>query len=219
MTTNTSKSEQLPPQHVVKRTRMGGVWFAAVAFAVVLVLLLIFILENSQKVDIGFFGAHGHLPLGVALLFAAVLGILLLVIPGTARIIQLRMTARGASGNPTQARGEHAGPTGERRTRARQAWRQTDRSRGGTDAYPRRPGPPVLPIDAGSWPLPSRCWREAASPNLAAVNAASRRTRQRETNPVEPGAPSKAPIRSAARSIPITSVLARSVAAAVTFGP
>lgn len=94
MTSNGSKSGQLPPQHVVKRTRMGGMWFAAVAFAVVLVLLLIFILENSQKVDISFFGAHGHLPLGVALLFAAVLGILLVVIPGTARIIQLRMTAR-----------------------------------------------------------------------------------------------------------------------------
>jgi hypothetical protein len=30
----------------------------------------------------------------VALLFAAVLGILLVVIPGTARIIQLRITAR-----------------------------------------------------------------------------------------------------------------------------
>lgn len=98
MTSNGAKTGQLPPQHVVKRTRMGGVWFAAVAFAIVLVLLLIFILENSQKVDITYFGAHGHLPLGVALLFAAVLGVLLVVIPGTARIIQLRMTARRHQG-------------------------------------------------------------------------------------------------------------------------
>jgi hypothetical protein len=58
-----------------------------------------------------------------------------------------------------------------------------------------------------------------ASSNRAVVNAASRRTRQRETNPVETGALSRAPIRSAARSIPITSVLASSVAAAVTPGP
>ena len=78
----------------MKRTRIGGVWFAAVAFAVILVLLLIFILENSHKVQISYLGAHGQLPLGVALLFAAVLGILLVVIPGTARIIQLRITAR-----------------------------------------------------------------------------------------------------------------------------
>ena len=73
---------------------MGAVWFAAASFAVILVLLLIFILQNSRKVQISYLGAHGHLPLGVALLFAAVLGILLVVIPGTARIIQLRILAR-----------------------------------------------------------------------------------------------------------------------------
>ena len=73
---------------------MGAVWFAAASFAVILVLLLIFILQNSRKVQISYLGAHGHLPLGVTLLFAAVLGILLVVIPGTARIIQLRILAR-----------------------------------------------------------------------------------------------------------------------------
>jgi lipopolysaccharide assembly protein A len=72
---------------------MGTVWFGAAAFAVVLVLLLIFILQNGRTVQISYLGAHGHLPLGVALLLAAVLGILLVVIPGTARIIQLRITA------------------------------------------------------------------------------------------------------------------------------
>jgi uncharacterized integral membrane protein len=78
----------------VRRTRMGGVWMAATLFAVVLLLLLVFILENSHQVNIGYFGAHGHLPLGVALLLAAVLGILLVVIPGAGRMIQLRRTAR-----------------------------------------------------------------------------------------------------------------------------
>lgn len=86
------QSPQLP-QHEIKRTRIGGVWFAAASFAVVLLLLLIFILENGHRVDVAFFGAHGHLPLGVALLLAAVLGVLMVVIPGTARIIQLRITA------------------------------------------------------------------------------------------------------------------------------
>ncbi len=83
-----------PAQHVVKRTRIGGVWVAAALFAVVLLLLLIFILENGHHVAISFLGAKGHLPLGVALLLAAVLGVLLVVVPGTGRIIQLRMTAR-----------------------------------------------------------------------------------------------------------------------------
>ena len=89
----TTQPAQLP-QHVVKRTRIGGVWLASASFAVVLLLLLIFILENGRSVDVAYFGAHGHLPLGVALLLAAVLGILMVVIPGTARIVQLRMTAR-----------------------------------------------------------------------------------------------------------------------------
>lgn len=82
------------PTHQVKRTRTGGVWVAAALFALLLLLLLIFILENGHRVSISYFGAHGHLPLGVALLLAAVIGVLLVVIPGTGRIIQLRVVAR-----------------------------------------------------------------------------------------------------------------------------
>jgi lipopolysaccharide assembly protein A len=82
------------PQHRIKRTRTGGVWVSVGFFAVVLLLLLIFILENGKTVDIAYFGAHGHLPLGVALLLAAVCGILLVVLAGAARISQLRTTAR-----------------------------------------------------------------------------------------------------------------------------
>jgi lipopolysaccharide assembly protein A len=82
------------PQHRIKRTRTGGVWVSVAFFAVVLLLLLIFILENGKTVDIAYFGAHGHLPLGVALLLAAVCGVLLVVLAGTARISQLRATAR-----------------------------------------------------------------------------------------------------------------------------
>jgi uncharacterized integral membrane protein len=89
-----SAAGQEPAQHVVRRTRIGGLWVASVLFALILLLLLIFILENGQRANIGFFGAHGHLPLGVALLLAAVLGVLLVVVPGTGRIVQLRMVAR-----------------------------------------------------------------------------------------------------------------------------
>jgi len=94
MSATNQQSSQLPPNHKVRRTRLGGVWTAVALFAIILVLLLIFILENGHRVQISFLGAHGHLPLGVALLLAAVLGILLVVIPGTGRIVQLRRTAR-----------------------------------------------------------------------------------------------------------------------------
>ena len=83
-----------PPQHRIKRTRTSGIWVAVGFFAVVLLLLLIFILQNGAEVSVSYLGMHGHLPLGVALLLAAVSGVLLVVLAGAARISQLRATAR-----------------------------------------------------------------------------------------------------------------------------
>ena len=94
--------EQLPPtpapaqppaRHTAKRSGFSSGWVALALFAVVLVLLLVFILENSQSVEISFFGAHGHLPLGVALLLAAVLGIVLVVIAWFGRGVRVRAAA------------------------------------------------------------------------------------------------------------------------------
>ena len=80
--------------HRLHRTRLSGVWAGLALSAVVLLLLLVFILENGQSVTVSYFGAHGHLPLGVALLLAAVAGALFVVIPASGRIMQLRRTAR-----------------------------------------------------------------------------------------------------------------------------
>ena len=82
------------PQHRIKRTRTSGIWVAVGFFGVVLLLLLIFILQNGTDVSVSYLGMHGHLPLGVALLLAAVCGVLLVVLAGAARISQLRTTAR-----------------------------------------------------------------------------------------------------------------------------
>lgn len=65
-----------------------------VLFALVLLFLLIFILQNGKTVDVTYFGAHGHVPLGVALLLSAVCGVLLIILAGAARISQLRAVAR-----------------------------------------------------------------------------------------------------------------------------
>ena len=82
------------PQHKIRPTRLSGLWFAVVFFAVVLLFLLIFILQNARAVDISYLGMHGHLPLGVALLLAAVCGVLLTILAGAARISQLHAVAR-----------------------------------------------------------------------------------------------------------------------------
>lgn len=81
----------------VRRTKISGLWVGVTVAAIVLLVLLVFIIENSQTVDIGFFGAHWHLSLGVAMLLAAICGILLVAIPGYGRIIQLRRVLRRAA--------------------------------------------------------------------------------------------------------------------------
>ncbi|HEY2443190.1 MAG TPA: lipopolysaccharide assembly protein LapA domain-containing protein [Streptosporangiaceae bacterium] len=93
-TAATPAAPQPVKHHAVHRTRMSGLWVGLTLSAVVLLLLLVFILENGQKAKISYFGAHGQLPLGVALLLSAVAGALLVIIPGTGRILQLRRVAR-----------------------------------------------------------------------------------------------------------------------------
>ncbi|MEW2328628.1 lipopolysaccharide assembly protein LapA domain-containing protein [Micromonospora chersina] len=78
----------------VRRSRIGDLWIVAVLFAIVLLLLLIFVLQNGQRAEVAFLGVHVALPIGVALLLAAVIGVLLVALPGTARILQLRMRDR-----------------------------------------------------------------------------------------------------------------------------
>ena len=78
-------------------TRTSGYWTAIVVGLLVLVVLLIFILENGQSAKVSFFGAHTHLPEGVALLLAAVIGGLVVVFAGAARILQLRSRTRDRS--------------------------------------------------------------------------------------------------------------------------
>lgn len=78
----------------VRRSRSGGLWVGLILSALVLLLLLVFILQNGVPVQISFFALEGTLPVGVALLLAAILGILLVAIPGSVRILQLRRAAR-----------------------------------------------------------------------------------------------------------------------------
>lgn len=78
----------------IEHTRTAGTWAAVVVAIVVLVVLLIFILQNGQQATVSFLGGHASLPLGVALLMAAAIGGLLVALIGTARILQLRRTAR-----------------------------------------------------------------------------------------------------------------------------
>ncbi len=72
------------------RTRISGAWVGVVIGVVVLVFLLAFIIENSQSVKVSIFTVSVTMPLGVALLLAAVGGVLLAGIVASLRIWQLR---------------------------------------------------------------------------------------------------------------------------------
>jgi uncharacterized integral membrane protein len=90
-----------------RQTRLSGAWTALVIGIVALVAILIFILQNLQGVEVYFLFFHGHLPLAVALLFAMVLGAVVVLAFGAGRILQLRLVARrarhqGAPSNPVQ---------------------------------------------------------------------------------------------------------------------
>ena len=81
----------------LRHTRVSAAW-TAVTIAILLgVALIAFIVQNTQKVQIKFFGASGHIPLVVALLAAAIIGALIVIVVGISRIIQLRISARRRS--------------------------------------------------------------------------------------------------------------------------
>lgn len=83
-----------PRPEVGRQTRIGAAWIAVAVGVIVLVLLLIFILQNLDPVTVKYFSAHGTMPLGVLLLFAAAGGALLVIVLGFARMLQMRLLAR-----------------------------------------------------------------------------------------------------------------------------
>lgn len=75
-------------------TRAGALWSSLIAGFVILILLLIFITQNTTPTEFQFLGWHWSQPKGVAILLAAVVGGLITVAAGTARILQLRRAAK-----------------------------------------------------------------------------------------------------------------------------
>lgn len=83
-----------PRDSSAKFTRAAAAWIALIVGFLVLIVLLIFIAQNTEAVQLAFFGWRWSLPLGVAILLAAVCGGLLTVAAGSARIFQLRRAAK-----------------------------------------------------------------------------------------------------------------------------
>lgn len=82
------------PSRPAARTRVSAAWLGACLAATVLVVLIVFMLQNTGSVEVGFLWMSGSLPLAVALLIAAVGASLLTMTVAAARITQLRRRLR-----------------------------------------------------------------------------------------------------------------------------
>jgi uncharacterized integral membrane protein len=80
----------------VSPTRASATWTAVVAAVVVLILLVVFIAQNTQKARVNFLWFHGEAPTSVVLLIAAIAGAVIVIGVGVVRILQLRHVARRA---------------------------------------------------------------------------------------------------------------------------
>jgi uncharacterized integral membrane protein len=75
-------------------TRLSAAWWALVVGLLILVVLLIFVAQNTESVGVHFLGLHWSLPVGVGYLLSGVAGGIITVLIGAERMIQLRRAAR-----------------------------------------------------------------------------------------------------------------------------
>ena len=78
----------------LRASRTGRTWVGVVALAIVLIRLIVFILQNTRSVTVSFLGWEGSAPLAVALLIAAVAGLVIAAVAGSLRIVQLQTRVR-----------------------------------------------------------------------------------------------------------------------------
>ena len=77
-------------QDPLRSSRTSGFWAATVSLGVVLVLLIVFIAQNTRTTTVSFLTWDGKVSVAVALLIAAVAGMFLAGLSGMLRILQLR---------------------------------------------------------------------------------------------------------------------------------
>ena len=77
-----------------KRSFSRAAWFALIVGAIVLIFLLVFVVQNNVPTQFTFWAWTFTLPLGVAVLFAAIAGALVTAMVGTARMFVLGRSVR-----------------------------------------------------------------------------------------------------------------------------
>jgi uncharacterized integral membrane protein len=89
-TATSSADEPARAHDPLRGSRTSGTWTAVIVLALLLVVLAVFILQNTQEVEVAFLGWNGRAPLAATLLIAAAGGALVVASAGVLRILQLR---------------------------------------------------------------------------------------------------------------------------------
>ena len=92
-----------PPESALKFTRVAAAWWALAVGLLILIILLVFIAQNTGPITIHFLGWQWSSPLGIAFLLAAVGGALITVLAGSARMLQLRRAAKKSAKKSLEA--------------------------------------------------------------------------------------------------------------------
>lgn len=79
-----------PEKTKVRGSLAGGTWVALIFGTLLMILLLVFILQNQQQVEINLFTWAFQVPAGVGFLLAAIIGALIMAIVGGVRMLELR---------------------------------------------------------------------------------------------------------------------------------
>jgi uncharacterized integral membrane protein len=80
----------------VTPTRTSAMWLGVWAGVLVVILLIIFVAQNTASVEINFLWMSGQISLALAMLIAGVAGAIVAMAVAAARIIQLRRMVRRA---------------------------------------------------------------------------------------------------------------------------
>ncbi|WP_245802186.1 LapA family protein [Corynebacterium pacaense] len=76
------------------RTFAGGTWVALIVGALLLILLLVFILQNQTPVELTLFAWSFQFPAGIGFLLAAITGALIMALVGGVRMFEYRRQIR-----------------------------------------------------------------------------------------------------------------------------
>lgn len=77
-----------------KASTTAAIWIALILGAAMLILLLVFIIQNNTPANFTYLTWQFDLPLGVAMLLAAIAGALIMALVGSVRIAQLSWQVR-----------------------------------------------------------------------------------------------------------------------------